>query len=184
MKKFSTRDIVMIGVMAALSCVATMFLKVEIPTPLGKTMFHFGDVFCLSAAMMFGPVAGGLAGGIGMFFADIFMGWADSALTTLIFKFIEGFVCGLIAYSFKRKGEKLGFNILGSAVGTVVYIALYLGKSFVRGYFFNHAEVGTIITDLTAKLINSSIKGVVTVVVAVVLTIFLKKIIKTGKAAA
>lgn len=179
--KFSTRKIVMIGVMAALSCVATMFLKIEIPTPLGKAMFHFGDVFCVSAAMMLGPVAGGLAGGIGMFFADIFMGWADSAVFTFVFKFAEGFICGLIAYSFGRKGEKLGFNILGAVSGTVSYIVLYLGKNFVEYYFLHHAAFGTVIADLTTKLINSSTKGIVTVIVAVALTALLKKALIKNK---
>ena len=176
--KFSTKKMVWIGVMAALSCVATMFLKVEIPTPIGKTMFHFGDVFCLAASMMLGPVAGGLAGGIGMFFADIFMGWADSAVFTFVFKFIEGFVCGVIAYSFKRHGNKLGFNIIGSVSGTVVYIALYLGKKFVENFLLHHAAIETVLADLAVKCTTSSIKGVVSVVVAIVLTVLLKKALK------
>ena len=179
--KFSTKKMVMIGVMAALSCVATMFLKVEIPTPLGKAMFHFGDVFCLSAAMMLGPVAGGLAGGIGMFFADIFMGWADSAVFTLVFKFIEGFVCGLIAYSFMRKGNKIGFNVVGAASGTVCYIALYLGKNFLEDYLFLQAELGTVMADISTKLINSATKGLVSVAVSVVLTTLLIKALKKNK---
>ena len=169
---------VWIGVMAALSCVATMFLKVEIPTPIGKTMFHFGDVFCLAASMLLGPVAGGLAGGIGMFFADIFMGWADSAVFTFVFKFIEGFICGIIAYSFKRHGNKLGFNIVGAVSGTIVYIALYLGKKFVENFWLHHAALETVFADLAVKCTTSSIKGIVSVVVAVVLTMLLKKALK------
>ena len=178
MKKFSTRTMVFIGMMAALSCVATLFLKVEIPTPLGKTMFHFGDVFCLSAAMLFGPIGGGLAGGIGMALADLLGGWADSSLTTLLFKFLEGVICGLIAYSGHRCGRKLGFNIAGAAAGTVAYIALYLGKSFVKAVWLLHTEVGTALTDCSVKLLNSSIKGVVSVVVAVALTALLQKALR------
>lgn len=176
--KITTKKMVWIGVMAALSCVATMFLKVEIPTPIGKTMFHFGDVFCLSAAMLLGPIAGGLAGGIGMFFADIFMGWADSAVFTFVFKFIEGFICGIIAYSFKRHGSKLVFNIIGSVSGTVVYIALYLGKKFVENFWLHHAAFETVLADLAVKLTTSSVKGVVSVVVAVLFAVLLKKALK------
>ena len=172
---------VWIGVMAALSCVATMFLKVEIPTPIGKTMFHFGDVFCLAASMLLGPVAGGLAGGIGMFFADIFMGWADSAVFTFVFKFIEGFICGIIAYSFRRYGNKLVFNIVGAVSGTVVYIALYLGKKFVENYMLHHAAIETVLADLAVKCTTSSFKGIVSVVVSVVLTVLLKKALKKNR---
>lgn len=179
--KFSTKKMVWIGVMAALSCVATMFLKVEIPTPIGKTMFHFGDVFCLAASMLLGPIAGGLAGGIGMFFADIFMGWADSAVFTFVFKFIEGFICGIIAYSFRRYGNKLVFNIVGAVSGTVVYIALYLGKKFVENYMLHHAALETVLADLAVKCTTSSFKGIVSVVVSVVLTVLLKKALKKNR---
>ena len=177
--KFSTKKMVWIGVMAALSCVATMFLKVEIPTPIGKTMFHFGDVFCLAASMMLGPVAGGLAGGIGMFFADIFMGWADSAVFTFVFKFIEGFVCGAFAYTLRgRRGNSLVFNVVGSVVGTIEYIILYLGKKFIENFYLHHAALETVLADLAVKGATSSFKGVVSVVVAVALTVLLKKALK------
>ena len=94
-KKFTTQDMVIVGLMAAVVYAATI-VRVEIPTPMGKTMLHFATVACLLSGLLFGPVRGGLAGGIGSFFFDIFNGWASSAPFTLVFKFAIGFLAGLI----------------------------------------------------------------------------------------
>ena len=72
-KKFTTQDMVIVGLMAAVVYAATI-VRVEIPTPMGKTMLHFATVACLLSGLLFGPVRGGLAGGIGSFFFDIFNG--------------------------------------------------------------------------------------------------------------
>ncbi|NMA06377.1 MAG: ECF transporter S component, partial [Ruminococcaceae bacterium] len=58
--------------MAALTFVFTMFFRIDIPTPLGKTMLHLGNVMCLLSGLLFGPVRGGLAGGIGSMMYDLF----------------------------------------------------------------------------------------------------------------
>ena len=88
-QKFTTRDMVIVGLMSAVVYAATL-LRVEIPTPMGKTMIHMATVACLISGLLFGPVRGGLAGGIGSFFFDIFNGWASSAPFTLVFKFVIG----------------------------------------------------------------------------------------------
>ena len=69
--KFTVYDMVVIGLMAAVVYVATS-LRVEIPTPMGKTMIHMATVACLISGLLFGPVRGGLSAGIGSFFFDIF----------------------------------------------------------------------------------------------------------------
>ena len=58
-KRFGTYDIVIIGLMAAL-CFAAIYIKVDVPTPMGKTMVHLGNVFCLLSGMLLGGVRGGL----------------------------------------------------------------------------------------------------------------------------
>ena len=63
-KKFSTKQIALIGVLSALVFAAT-YLHIDIPTALGKTMIHFGNVVCLLGGLLFGPVTGGLSAGIG-----------------------------------------------------------------------------------------------------------------------
>lgn len=48
-----------------------MFLKINIPTPGGTTAIHFGNTFCVLAALLIGGVEGGIAGAIGMGLADL-----------------------------------------------------------------------------------------------------------------
>ena len=67
-QKFTTRDMVIVGLMSAVVYAATL-LRVEIPTPMGKTMIHMATVACLISGLLFGPVRGGflLPGGEGGF---------------------------------------------------------------------------------------------------------------------
>ena len=48
-KAFTLYDIVMIGLMAAVVFVVTMFLSIRIPTPTGTTMIKLANAFCCSA---------------------------------------------------------------------------------------------------------------------------------------
>ena len=53
-KKFSTYDLVIVGVMAALVFAATFFLKIgPIPTPVGPTQIKLANALCLLAGMLF-----------------------------------------------------------------------------------------------------------------------------------
>ena len=99
-------NLALTGLMAALVLVATMFFKVEIPVGTDKTMIGFANVFCILSGLLLGPVYGGLAAGIGSCIFDLMGGWADSAPTTLIFKFMMAFVCGLIAWGRRPDRKK------------------------------------------------------------------------------
>lgn len=50
-KAFSLYDIVMIGLMAAVVFVVTMFLSIRIPTPTGTTMIKLANAFVADAAV-------------------------------------------------------------------------------------------------------------------------------------
>ncbi len=62
-QKFTVHDMVVVGLMAAIVYAATT-IRVEIPTPMGKTMIHMATVACLISGLLFGPLRGGLAGGL------------------------------------------------------------------------------------------------------------------------
>ena len=57
-RKITTYDIVVTALFAAICYVATAFFHIDIPTPLGKTMMHFGNIFCLLSAMLMGGPPG------------------------------------------------------------------------------------------------------------------------------
>ena len=85
----------LIAIFAALTCVMTM--TIEIPVLATGGYINIGDFIVMFTGLMFGPIIGGLAGGIGSCLADIFLGWPLYALPTLIIKGLEGFVVGIIA---------------------------------------------------------------------------------------
>ena len=67
-KAFSLYDIVMIGLMAAVVFVVTMFLSIRIPTPTGTTMIKLANAFVLLCGLLCGLGGAYLSiGDIGMF---------------------------------------------------------------------------------------------------------------------
>ena len=96
-KKFSVREITIIGLMAALSFIAYEFFR--IPNVLGTgSSFHLGNTFTALTALLLDGVSGGLAGAIGLALADVAAGDAGYAITTFLLKFIIGLVCGAVAH--------------------------------------------------------------------------------------
>lgn len=71
MKKITIKEIARIGIMAAAVYVASAFLQVPIPTAIDNTRLHMGNVMCLLAGMLLGPLQGGIAAGIGSMFFDL-----------------------------------------------------------------------------------------------------------------
>lgn len=101
--KITVYDIVLIGLMAALCFVGT-YLHLDVMTPMGKVMIHFGNVFCLLSGMLLGGVKGGLAAGIGSMFYDILdPAYISECWITFINKFMMAFLCGIIvSYGVKK----------------------------------------------------------------------------------
>lgn len=129
MKLFSTRQLVLTAVFAALTAVAT--LAIQIPTPSTNGYFNVGDGIILTASAVLGGLPAMLAGGIGSALADVITGYSHWAIPTLIIKSAEGLIAGLI-FSLIRK------QIKGKALAAVLGIlAMSLSTLFmVAGYFF------------------------------------------------
>ena len=86
-----TKKIVMAALIAALTCVATMIIK--IPSPL-EGYLNLGDCVVLLAGWTLSPIYGFLAAGLGSALADMFSGYVVYAPATLIIKDIMA----LLAY--------------------------------------------------------------------------------------
>ena len=96
--------IIGVGLMAALVFVGN-YLQVKIPNGVLVTRIHFGNSMCLLAGLIFGPIGGGLASGIGAALYDLIDPvYIISAPFTFLSKFAMGFVCGALASRYK--GEK------------------------------------------------------------------------------
>ncbi len=169
-QKFTVYDMVVVGLMAAIVYAATT-IRIEVPTPMGKTMIHMATVACLISGLLFGPVRGGLASGFGSFFFDIFNGWASSAPFTLVFKFVIGFLAGIITGG---KPCKTPRTLLASAAGSYAYAVLYLTKDFIRDLLLGGA-LETAIADVSVKSVTSLSNGTLAIVIATLLAPVLRK---------
>jgi uncharacterized membrane protein len=83
------------AVFTALVCIATMSFTVYIPST--KGYFNIGEAMIYTAAILFGPLIGAFAGGVGSMLADILLGYYYYAPATLVVKAIEGFVVGFLS---------------------------------------------------------------------------------------
>ncbi|MBC8571374.1 ECF transporter S component [Zongyangia hominis] len=123
MKKLTTRDLVLTALFAALSFVGT-YINIRIPFPggAGSAMIHFGNIFCLTGALVLGGVKGGLAGGIGMGLFDLVSGtYALYAPGTFVGKFLTGLLCGAIMHRGNKPfSAKRGF--VAAACGILVNV--------------------------------------------------------------
>jgi len=126
MSSLGTKQIAASGVMAALVCVATLFIVVPIPATQGY--FNVGDAMVMVAALTFGPLVGAFAGGVGAGLADVLGGYSYFAPYTFIIKGIEGLLAGWILTS----GKKTVFLIVAWVIGGLEMVVGY----FVAEYFF------------------------------------------------
>ena len=94
--RFNTKTLAITSIFTVFTCVATCVLKVDIPQT--KGYFNIGDSAVYITALLFGPIIGGVAGGIGPMLADLILGAPWFAPGTLTIKFIEGILVGYISH--------------------------------------------------------------------------------------
>jgi uncharacterized membrane protein len=133
------RQIVNVAVFSALVFVATFTLRVTIPATGGY--FNIGDSMIYVAALLYGPLVGGLAGGIGASLADI-VGYPIFAPGTFIIKLIEGAVVGYVGFKIRPRMEAVSsWKALSVLFGTILGLATYyIGVNYM-------APFGNALTD-------------------------------------
>ena len=130
--KMKTKKIVISALIAALTCVATMIIK--IPSPL-KGYLNLGDCVVLLAGWTLSPVYGFFAAGIGSALADIFSGYATYAPVTFV---VKGLMALIAFYGFKLLHKKLpdlpSRIISGIAAESVMILGYYVFEGFIYGF--------------------------------------------------
>lgn len=124
-----TRDVTLIALLIALTAVATMVI--QIPVPATQGYLNLGDSMVYTSALLFGPLAGLLAGGIGSAAADWLSGYGQFAPYTLVIKGLEGLVVGLIAWGLLKRRP----NPTSTGVGAALLAILAGGAVMVLGYY-------------------------------------------------
>jgi len=160
MWNFGTRELAASAVMAALVCVATMFIQFPIPATHG--FFNVGDAMVMVAALTFGPVVGGIAGGLGSSLADLLGGWYVWVPFTLIIKGIEGLLAGWILGT---GGEDRGTPrvVLAWIVGGLEMVAGYF---LVQVYMYGLAAA---LVEAPFNFVQMAVSGIVGIPIALAL---------------
>ncbi len=97
--------------------IALCFAGTFVSIPLGTSKIHLGNLFCVLAGLLCGPLIGGFAGSLGMGFCDLAMGYGwNTYLRSFIIKFLFGFIVGLI-FRIVLKKKINGTLMLGIATG-------------------------------------------------------------------
>ena len=179
MKKNKVRDLAFIGVMAALVFVTTNFLSIKIPVGAGQTQIHMGNVMCILSGLLFGPVSGGLASGIGSMFVDLLNpAWAPEFWITFINKFVMGFVAGLISHLGKQSHVK---NVIAAICGAVSYVICYLTKNYIQEAILMKQPIETVKAILLTKAATSLTNAMIAMVVSVILFNLLQPALKRAR---
>lgn len=127
------------AVSTSLVCVVTMIFSVYVPDTRG--FFNIGETMVYTSALLFGPIIGAFAGGVGSSFADLLLGYWYYVPATLIIKAGEGAIVGSLGRrrpQFRSKlswkaftfGVALAIGTLLGTVGSIYYsgtVQLYLG---------------------------------------------------------
>lgn len=165
-------SIIIVGLMAALVYVGN-YLQIKIPNGALVTRIHLGNSMCLLAGLLFGRLKGGLASGIGAGLYDLFDPvYIVSAPYTFFSKFAMGFTAGHIRKHGPANEKKA--VIVGAIVGQLVYIVLYLLKTFISQILLGEpVSVALKLTGVNA--LTSTINGVLACVIAIPLYFALSK---------
>lgn len=173
-KKLTTKKIVMVALMAALT-VAGSSLRIKVPASVvGTSAFHLGNIMCALSGILLGPWLGGLAAGLGSALYDMFdpMYIAEAWLTFLM-KGAYGLVAGLIANSGK-KAWGYGKSAVATTAGALLYAALYLGKTYLKGVYVKGLTSAASLLALTEKILPTSFNAVVAIVFAPILAVAIR----------
>lgn len=124
------KKLILAALFAALSCVATM--SIRIPTPGTGGYIHPGDAIVILSGVILGPVWGFFAGGIGSALSDLIGGYFIYVPITFVIKGLVALAAGLL---YQKVGKSQKSRYAAVVLGGVADIILVAGGYFVCEYF-------------------------------------------------
>ena len=133
--KTKTQSMIMASMLAALTCAATMVVK--IPSPL-HGYINLGDCIVLLSGWLLGPVYGFCAAGIGSALADLFSGYLVYAPATFA---IKGLMA-VTAFALWQHRKSASALVVGGVAAELLMVAGYLAfESILYGFVPSLANV-------------------------------------------
>jgi uncharacterized membrane protein len=125
-----TREFALTALFIAVVCVATMVVRIPIPQTNGY--MNLGDSMVLLAAVVFAPWQAFMVGGVGSALADLFGGYPQWAVWTLIIKGFEALLAGGLLRFFKLSTQRVSLTqILVFALATAWMVLGYFAAETV-----------------------------------------------------
>ncbi|MBQ2695869.1 MAG: ECF transporter S component [Clostridia bacterium] len=128
--KTKTQKVVTAAMLAALTCVITMIIKV--PSPF-KGYLNLGDCVVLLAGWSLSPLYGFFAAGIGSMLADIFSGFVTYAPATFL---IKGIMALIAYFGFRLLHRQKSTLVPRIVSGLVAEIVMVLGYFVFEGFLY------------------------------------------------
>lgn len=158
------KQLVLVGVTAAFATLAFLGTTViRIPIPASGGYFNLGDTFVMAAALLYGPLVGGLVGAIGPAMADA-LGFPQFILATAVVKGVEGILIGLIVGSRRRPWRA----VIALAVGVLVLVGgYYVFEAYLypllalRIPFFGVTDAAAALAEVVPNLLQGGISAVI-----------------------
>lgn len=177
MKKLTTKKIVLVALLAALTAVSSA-LRIPVPAGIaGMSYFHLGNILCALSGILLGPWLGGLASGLGSALYDLTNpAFAPDCWITFLTKGVYGLVAGLVIRS-GNKSWGYGKALLAAAAAAVAYALIYLAK----GCFYDSMLLGGLAFDVAFPAVALKLPATVfNAVVAVIGAPLLATAIRTA----
>ena len=167
----------MAAAMAALVALGSG-IQIQIPSILGTSRFHLGNVMCALSGLLLGPWWGALAAGMGSALYDLLLDptrFAEFPIT-FVTKSVYGLAAGAVFFKvFKGKSNYVN-EAIASAAAAASYIAVYLVKCFFyNGLLIKGLTPGGAWLGVLEKVPSSLFNGVVAVIFAPILGVALHK---------
>ncbi|MEG0283893.1 MAG: ECF transporter S component [Erysipelotrichales bacterium] len=153
--KFTTKDIVYIGIFSTLVMLGT-FINFVVPFAPNGGLVHLGTTVSVIALIVAGPRVGTISGALGMTLFDILGGWAIWAPATFIGRYGLGFLMAKFAFKNEHRGESLKLNAIGLVVGGAwMVFVYYLYEAIIYSNFI------TPIASISANVLQLIVAAVI-----------------------
>jgi uncharacterized membrane protein len=133
MKNSKIQKIVLTALLAAMTFIGTVIIK--IPSPPTGGYIHPGDSIVIISGILLGPIYGFLAASIGSMLADMYSGYMGFMLATLIIKglaaLVSSFTYHFCIKALKGKFQPLTLGITSVFAGIVVTVGYFLFEAFI-----------------------------------------------------
>ncbi|MCE5284556.1 MAG: ECF transporter S component [Pelosinus sp.] len=156
-RRLSTKDIILIGMLAALCAIATT-LKVPLPT---GAMVHLGTAAIFIIGIAFGGVYAGISGAIGSAFFDLLMGFSPYTAWSFVIKGVAGLIVGIIAKGLWPEGGYSGSGWLGKALFGCVLAAAWTLGGYILAWWQVLGSLAVALGNIPASLLTSGVGMIV-----------------------